>query len=61
MDVKYLTLGSRHMKNSGAAALRVQAYQTLRRALGKARSGSNPTIAERDLAHEIGFSRSPFR
>ena len=61
MNVKYLTPGSRHVKNSGPASLREQVYQTLRRALGKGRLGSSPTITVRDLARELGVSRTPVR
>jgi DNA-binding GntR family transcriptional regulator len=61
IDVKYPKLGGRRVKNSGPASLREQVYQTLRRALRKGRLGSSPTITERDLAQELGVSRTPVR
>jgi len=44
-----------------AASLREQVYQTLRRALREGRLGSTRTVTERDLAEELGVSRTPVR
>jgi DNA-binding GntR family transcriptional regulator len=61
MHVKYPKLGDSDVKTPGTGSLREQVYQTLRRGLRKGRLGSTPTITERDLAEELGVSRTPVR
>src|SRR5579864_7156926 len=42
-------------------SLRKQVYQTLRTGLRKGRLGSSRTATERDLAEQLGVSRTPVR
>ena len=44
-----------------ADSLRTQVYRTLRGALRKGRVGSNRVATERDLAEQLGVSRTPVR
>jgi DNA-binding GntR family transcriptional regulator len=46
---------------STAESLRKQVYQTLRTGLRKGRLGSSRTATERDLAEQLGVSRTPVR
>jgi DNA-binding GntR family transcriptional regulator len=46
---------------STADSLRQQVYQTLRTGLRKGRLGSSRTATERDLAEQLGVSRTPVR
>jgi DNA-binding GntR family transcriptional regulator len=49
------------MKDSRADSLRRQVYQTLRRGLRKGQLGSAASATERELAAELGVSRTPVR
>jgi DNA-binding GntR family transcriptional regulator len=49
------------MKDSKSHSLRQQVYQALRRALRKGRLGRSAHATERDLAQELGVSRTPVR
>lgn len=49
------------MRESKAESLRKQVYESLRRGLRKGRLGTGRTATERDLAEELGVSRTPVR
>src|SRR5690349_21728392 len=49
------------MKDSKEDSLRQQVYQRLRQALRRGRLGAGMAATERDLAEELGVSRTPVR
>jgi DNA-binding GntR family transcriptional regulator len=59
---EWLPYGGKEMKDTEKAdSLRAQVYQRLRSALRKGLVGSNRTATERDLAEQLGVSRTPVR